>query len=392
MGWLAKIVEKFNPAQVTIVRDTGTTDYSNAPVNIEEAYNTIEVINRGVDYLVDSSSTIPIDVGDKINTLGVVSKPIRKNTLSTLINYKPNDYQNSDAFKRNIFLDLILEGNAFIYWDGKNLYNLPAKHMEIVKSKKTFVKGYMYNSEIPFTPLEIIHVKDNSSSSIYRGSSRLLSATDSIKILNNMFNFHSTFFKNGTVPGLILKTPNVLTKKIKGRIKEEWMQEYNPRTGGRRPLILDGDFTLDTLGTKDLRELDFSESVKIYEEKVLKAIGVPLALIAGGNNANIAPNVRLFYTGTVLPLTQKYISALEFFFGYDLKMVTQEVPALKPDLKEEANWFSTLTNAGIITRNEARAKLRLPKSDSSIADELILPANVAGSAVNQTTGGRPPKQ
>ena len=43
-----------------------------------------------------------------------------------------------------------------------------------------------------------------------------------------------------------------------------------------------------------------------------------------------------------------------------------------------------------MTRNEAREKLRLEKySDAEIGDALILPANIAGSALDSNVGGKP---
>ena len=94
-------------------------------------------------------------------------------------------------------------------------------------------------------------------------------------------------------------------------------------------------------------------------------------------------------TNTVLPLIGKLLSGFEIHFGYDLKPNTHDVFALKPELRDTANYLSTLANAGIMTRNEARELIRLPKATDEHADQLILPANVAGSAQDAGQGGRP---
>ena len=60
-------------------------------------------------------------------------------------------------------------------------------------------------------------------------------------------------------------------------------------------------------------------------------------------------------------------------------------------MKEEGTYLTALVNAGIMTRNEARAKIRLDTHNEDMADQLILPANVAGSAVNPGQGGAPKK-
>ena len=150
-------------------------------------------------------------------------------------------------------------------------------------------------------------------------------------------------------------------------------------------MILDGDFTVDTLGTDDPRELDFKESIETYEGRVLSALGVPSILLSSGNNANISQNSKMFYQMTILPLIERVNAGLERFFGYDIKPVLGGVSSLQPDLKELGSYYTSLVNSGIMTRNEVRTILRLPPSDSEIADELILPANIAGSNAQGTS-------
>jgi hypothetical protein len=107
----------------------------------------------------------------------------------------------------------------------------------------------------------------------------------------------------------------------------------------------------------------------------------------GGNNANIAPNLRLFYLETVMPIVKSWVSAVERYFGYDVEAITQTVSALQPDIKDIASYHATLVNGGIITPNEARQELRYDKLAG--ADEIRIPANIAGSAANPSQGGRP---
>jgi phage portal protein BeeE len=119
----------------------------------------------------------------------------------------------------------------------------------------------------------------------------------------------------------------------------------------------------------------------------MTAIGVPPILLQGGNNANIAPNLRLFYLETVLPIVKLYISAVERYFGYDVEAITSTVSALQPELKDIATYHQTLVNGGVITPNEARTELRYAKIEGG--DTIRVPANIAGSAANPSQGGRP---
>ena len=154
-------------------------------------------------------------------------------------------------------------------------------------------------------------------------------------------------------------------------------------------MIIDSGLKLKAVSDNDFKDLDFEDSSTSYERKILKALGIPPILMDGGNNANIAPNLRLFYLETVLPIVRKYVSACERFFGFDLELITGTVSALQPDLKETAEYYASLVNAGILTPNEARIELRYPELTGKEATDIRVPANIAGSAANPTEGGKP---
>ena len=121
-----------------------------------------------------------------------------------------------------------------------------------------------------------------------------------------------------------------------------WRARYSPASGGHRPLILDGGLELDQLNTSNFKELDFSESVTRNEKIILQALGVPPILMDSGNNANIRPNHRMYYLETILPIIRKVNFAYERFFGFDLKEDTSNIPAMQPEMEEEAKYYAGL--------------------------------------------------
>jgi phage portal protein BeeE len=112
--------------------------------------------------------------------------------------------------------------------------------MVIHPDEKDYIKYYTFNGRQEFSPSEIIHIKENSFFSIYRGVPRLKSASRTMALLTQLRKFQDNFFKNGAVPGLVLKTPNTLSEKIKERLIQAWQLRYRPDAGGKRPMILDG--------------------------------------------------------------------------------------------------------------------------------------------------------
>lgn len=386
-SWFAENSEKLNPAQQFISREQGVFINTDSAITYNQAFEKLETVNRGVNMIVSGCASLDYDIKDK-KMDGRVSG-VRQKTIAQLLNYAPNPYQSAQDFRTNIFTDFILEGNIFIYWDGVHMYHLPASRVQIETDAKTFVAAYRYNLTTVFKPDEIIHIKDLAAISIYRGTSRLVSADRNIKILYKMLTFQEQFFENGAVTGLILTSENTLSQVAKDRTIANWQSKYSPKNGARRPMILDSGLKPAPGIADSFQEMDFDTSIKTHDTKILKSLGVPPILLDGGNNANISPNLRLFYLETIIPILTKYTSAVERFFGYDIEPITASVSALQPDMKDVAAYHSTLVNAGIISANEARQELRYESKPGH--DDLRIPANIAGSAANPSVGGAPPK-
>jgi len=396
MAWYDRILgiereEKLNPAQTYIALDEGLTiDTREKKDNYRSAYEELEVVNRAVNMIVDDTSDIPLTVGQKVNGIAPVVENIRKTRVDLLLNKEPNPFQDINTFKRNLIIDLLIDGNIFIYFDGRHLYHLPANNVIIHSDTSTYIEKFEYDGHINYTPKEIIHIKENSFNSIYRGVPRLKPAYRTMYLLDSMRKFQDNFFKNGAVPGLVLKSPNTLSEKIKERMLQAWQTRYNPKSGGKRPLILDGGLEVDNLTKINFKELDFQTSITANEKIILEAMGVPPILLDGGNNANIRPNHRLYYLETILPIVRKISYAFERYFGFKISEDITGVPALQPELRDQAAYYATLVNTGIISPNEAREALGKEPLDGG--EDLRVPANIAGSAANPEEGGRPPQE
>ena len=382
----ADVEEKLNPAQQFY---SNTVESSREPTfSYERAYEELEIVNRAVNMIVDDTAEIPTVVGAQHKGLSVI-KGIKRSKIDLLLNQEPNPFQDINTFKRNLIIDYVLDGNIFIYFDGVHLYHLPADKMTIHASKDTYIEKFTYNEKIDYKPSEIIHIKENSFYSIYRGVPRLKPALRTMQLMMKMRKFQDNFFKNGAVPGLVLKSPNTLSEKIKERMMVSWQSRYQPEAGGRRPLILDGGIEVDSISNVNFKDLDFQNSIADNEKIILKALGVPPIMLDSGNNANLRPNMRMYYLETILPIVRKINFGLERYFGFELREDISDIPALQPELRDASAFYTSLVNGGIITPNEARERLGFEPAED--ADNIRVPANIAGSASNPDEGGRPPE-
>lgn len=394
LGW---IVEKLNPVQPFIhSREPYVQPDSN--VDFRAAYDQIEVIHRAVEMIVSACVEIPFDIAGE--------GPIKK--INKLLNDRPNPFEDRVKLMRRAYFDLLLDGNAFFYYDGTHLYVLPANDVEIVTDPKTFISGYTFlihgggsssysavrqskKQVIEFKAHEIIHIKEDNDESIFRGKSRIKSLTHIINIYNALLKFQRQFFRNNAIPGVVLTTDSVLNTKIKERLLQSWRNSYSTIfEGARNPAILDGGLKIDKFSDINFQSLDFEASVERLEQDMAKAMGVPYVLMKSGNNANISANQVLFYEHTVLPLTLLFASAFAHYFNsVKIKPDKSVITALQPDLRTQSQYYVSLVNSGVITADEARSKLGFGTLDTPETSLIRLPQNITGSAVNPDVGGRP---
>lgn len=169
-----KVVEKLNPGQRYVAQQEGPTA-DPAPNSYWTYYEQLGVVNRGVNMVVDAASQIDIIVDtDKMGQDMPVSRGVKRPRVDKLLNSEPNPFQDISMFRRLIFTDLLVDGNAFIYFDGVHIYHLPAYLVTILADDKVYIKGYKMGTTM-YDPDEVIHIKDNSMRGIFRGTSLRLS-------------------------------------------------------------------------------------------------------------------------------------------------------------------------------------------------------------------------
>ena len=399
--WREWLSEKLNPAQPSIASLEPFASPETI-VDFEQAYREIEIIHRAVEMVISACVDTPLKI-----TGNTPAKKVNK-----LLSIRPNPFEDRVRFFRRALLDFHLDGNAFFYYDGNDIYLLPANDVEVIPDPHTFVNHYNYmvanqqssdffgynkqtrkDSAIRFEPQEIIHVTNENTNSIFRGTSKLKPILRLIELYYYMINFQRQFFKNNAIPGFVLTTDNILSKRVKERLLEGWRNSYTTIfDNARHPAILDGGLKIDQFSQVKFQELDFENSIERIQQDMAKALGVPYVLLKSGNNANIDANQKLFYQHTVMPILSQFCSAFMLFFnnGVQIQPDKLSIPALRPDERTQSIYFSTLVNTGIITPNEARNGLGYPSIDGE--NSIRVPQNITGSATDATQGGRPPKE
>lgn len=392
-------ITKDNPSQNDIAdqESSSTTATGNKTV-AANSFTYDEVVNRCTNLLTDCSAEVDYDVGSKYTFTPIAA--VKPQVLKELLNVRPNPYMNVSEFRRLVLLDYWFSGRAFMYWDGASLYHLPEALMEVnAATSGGYIESFVFNNTTRYLPSEIIFLRDNSykawGASQISGTPRYQAASNAILRKDKIGTFKENYIDNGTVLGLILETEQVLNRNFKNRILEDIKLNYNTRSGkfANTAFILDGGIKAKSTNQTPISELGLTEDISSYNDSICTAFGVPPILLQGGNNANIRPNIELMFYLTIIPNLKKLASALEVFFGFDIKLDTSDVAALYPDQAKEASRVTSLVNNGIITGNEGRTEMRYPPINEEQMETIRIPQNVAGSAtgVSGETGGAPTK-
>ena len=129
-------------------------EHSREPAySYELAYEDLEIVNRGVNMIVDDVSEIPTLVSRENSFRGLIPG-IKRAKVETLLNKSPNPYQDINSFKRNLITDYLIDGNIFIYFDGAHMYHLSATDVHIHASRETYIDRFTLN-DTTFSPDEI---------------------------------------------------------------------------------------------------------------------------------------------------------------------------------------------------------------------------------------------
>lgn len=203
-----------------------------------------------------------------------------------------------------------------------------------------------------------------------------------------MITFQKDFFKNGSVPGVILETDNPLPPHVKKRLTEEFRKAASVLfKNSRSPVIIDGGLKMKSLGSHDFEKLDFEASIERVKKDISQALGCPYDLINGNNNSNFAQLRKEFFQQTIIPISVQFADALSKYFQVSIKINRPALDELRSDLRSEQQFHTGLVNGGIETVNEARKALGLPSltfdqmQGEFDPDQVIKPVNIAGSAV-----------
>jgi len=356
----------YNVYQIALSEQTVSTAFANT-------YEAISVLSRCIDLIINTAAEVEFII---VEDIGVLYKRSEYSRFERLL-ARPSSSQSELDFRKQIYRDLIFQGNNFIYHLGDELQILD--NVEYTNDDKPIVGKRRLEEH------RLAHTRLLTEKGRQYGTPYLKRIDSEISLIAKMLKFQENFFKNHGFPGVILESDHPLSKRTKENLAEEFMSMFAIMQGNSsKPFILDNSMKMKDV-QKNFRDLQFIESINNLSSNIISSLGVPEVLIKGGNNANISPNVKIFVYMTVAPFVDAVASELtkllhNFYPGTKkLKVVGNydSVKAVKDDFLKLAGSVRALYTVGLISQNEGRR--RLGYEDVENGDTFLTPANISGS-------------
>lgn len=301
-------------------------------------------------------------------------KRAENHPLSNIIRHKPNSETTANQLWQAMTAAMLLQGNgiAVKLMLGDRLVGLeflPWSKIHLEKGQDGKVKYFRRSSNGSLTAIttkNIFRIAGFSLdgvwgvSAISYGASVFGSALAASNTANNTF-------QNGLSPAVYFKTDKVVKKEQRQEFRENIKEIQGALNAGKSPL-LEGGMDAKAIGINP-KDAQLLESRSFSVEEVCRWFGVDPSLVGHGQA------VSNFGTG----LEQKMISFLTFTLRPWLTRIEQSINAfllppgdsdryyvefsieglLRGDSKSRAEFLNIMTQAGIMTRDEARAKENL---------------------------------
>lgn len=168
------------------------------------------------------------------------------------------------------------------------------------------------------------------------------------------------------------------------RFRDGWRGQYSGHSateGGGTPILEDG--MTFVAASQTAADLQYIEARKLSREEAASAYFIPPPMVGILDHAtfgNIEEQHKMLYQDTLGPILQEVQQeiALQILRDFDdaeaLYSEFNMLEKLRGSFEEQAQQIQTSVGAPFLTRNEARARLNLPRIDG--ADDLVVPLNV----------------
>ncbi|PEK51543.1 phage portal protein [Bacillus toyonensis] len=357
----------------------------------ENTVTQIATAEACLNLIVKTVSGLPINL-HKENADGSIEKKQTDKRVRLL-----ND--ENETFMKGLVKDYLLHGQAFLYkrYDVKpvlgetmkslkelnylsakdvaivNKYHDGIKHTHAEYQLTTFTGQYVGTNERKiFHSDELLRVINNPLND-FEGEGLLVRGDKLFKQALAEMEYTNGIYDRGALPLGILKTTARLSQTAIERLRGAWASLYGGVKNSAKTVILEEGMDYKALSMNP-NEIQLNETMSRTDSKICTLFGVPESLISTKANKynTVGQNSLHFLKHTIAPilidiekvLNKDLLTEKQKEEGYYFRFDTSEL--LRATEKERTESIALGLEKGLLTINEARAKLDLPKIDDDV--------------------------
>lgn len=342
-----------------------------------------------------------------------------KNKAKQVLNLlqEPNNFQSQYEFWYQWTMWYLLSGETFTLLFRKDQADAMQTPMEMYNLDSTLITtqltparypsyrlstpSYGFNRDEPLDAHQVIHISE----AAWQGSAGFnkgILATELVALDQDIDLYANYVMQNGAKPSGMFITdqviPDVKYKEIAARLKEAWSSMTGSRpTDLSKPgqsIMLDNGMKYEPVKMLSLQDADAAKLKEQTINRICALFGVPPQMLglATGKYNNTQTLLDEFYKTTMYPMIiqieQKFkMSLLRGYPNLSIRFDTKDF--LKGAALDQMNFVNAGVAGGIMTPNEAREYLNIPKVEGG--DELLSVNTQAISSTNVPVGAKTAK-
>ena len=286
--------------------------------------------------------------------------------FSWMVNPDPDIYTSWQEFAKQLFWDYQM-GEAFVLPMAHAADGYPLRfrvvppwlvNVELRDGRREYTLG-----STPVTD-EILHIRYQSTTTDAHGHGPLEVAGERIAAAGLLQRYANKIAETGGTPLYWLNVDRKLNAAEGADLLDRWVESRTRRAG--EPALVTGGATLNQAQSMSAKDMTLLELEQFAESRIAVALGVPpfLAGLPSGGDAMTYSNVsQLFDFHDRASLRPKACAVMAALSGWALPrgqiVELNRDEYSRPSLKERAESYKILIEAGVMTTTEARTMERL---------------------------------
>ena len=328
----------------------------------------------GVNQISNAVAMLPIDIVEYDND---EKRPV-KHSLWKVLNLSPDEkYNHFNVFKMAIE-SVIIKGNAYFYierdekLDVKALHYINADFVQPMLQADGSVKYLVQGLPKAVDAINMIHLWQHIDEN-FNGISLLKYAYNTLKGAYDAEVSAAKFYRGGAGLNGILKANSTLTNDQKRQIRESWQQAFSVDGNGIAVLPAGLDYQSVQVSPEDASLIDNRNFNIVEIARFLNISPIKLFQLDEVSYSSMESTQLYFLSDTIAP----YTTMIEEEFNRKLVKPSEVgrigvsfdfTQALSTNRQAEGEYYRMMLTNGIMTINEIRGRLGLPRIDEKAGD------------------------